>query len=365
MSEKIQNNSEILFIYDAKMCNPNGDPDDENKPRMDYDRNLNIVSDVRMKRFIRDYLIDYENKDVFVRKMDDKTVDATKRLKLLIEKNKDEIENNGNLKDLIKKSKKNDKFIYEPQEKNLSNHLEWLLSKLIDIKYFGATMPIKSESGKGSSITFTGPIQFNWGYSLNKITGVLDSNTITSTFGGATEEQSTMGKDYRVAYSIIAFHGIISSKRAEATKLTPSDVELFDKSIVRCIPLEATTRSKEGQEPLFYMRVEYNSDDYFIGDFRKHVKLSDNNDNEIPFDKSDKLDRGKYKIDMSDLIEKVKAKKGHISKINFWVNDDIKLKGWNITGDDTNKYLKIDDKNKIPAEIVKIDNDGKGKQHNE
>jgi len=41
------NNSEILFIYDAQMCNPNGDPDEENRPRMDYATQTNLVSDVR------------------------------------------------------------------------------------------------------------------------------------------------------------------------------------------------------------------------------------------------------------------------------------------------------------------------------
>jgi CRISPR-associated protein Csh2 len=51
------NNSDILFIYDAKLCNPNGDPDDENKPRMDYDTQTNLVSDVRLKRYLRDYLM--------------------------------------------------------------------------------------------------------------------------------------------------------------------------------------------------------------------------------------------------------------------------------------------------------------------
>jgi len=52
----IEKNSEILFLYDAKMCNPNGDPDDENRPRMDYDRERCLVSDVRLKRYLRDYL---------------------------------------------------------------------------------------------------------------------------------------------------------------------------------------------------------------------------------------------------------------------------------------------------------------------
>jgi CRISPR-associated protein Csh2 len=78
----IKNNSEILYIYDARMCNPNGDPDDENKPRMDYNRDRNLVSDVRLKRYIRDYLMDYKKDKesnpltVFVRKIDGSTVNA-------------------------------------------------------------------------------------------------------------------------------------------------------------------------------------------------------------------------------------------------------------------------------------------------
>jgi len=63
-------NKEFLFIYDAAMCNPNGDPDQENKPRMDRATRTNLVSDGRLKRYIRDYIIENrkeENNDVFVR----------------------------------------------------------------------------------------------------------------------------------------------------------------------------------------------------------------------------------------------------------------------------------------------------------
>ena len=52
----IKNRHEILFIYDVTDANPNGDPLDENKPRMDEETNTNIVTDVRLKRTIRDYL---------------------------------------------------------------------------------------------------------------------------------------------------------------------------------------------------------------------------------------------------------------------------------------------------------------------
>jgi len=337
--ETIKNNSEILFIYEAKMTNPNGDPDDENKPRMDYDRNLNLVSDVRLKRFIRDYIEKYvkgnngKHLDIFVSKIDGATVDSTKRLKLLIEKFKEEIKEDENLKELMSSDNAN--------EKKLSNHLDWLLSKLIDVRFFGATMPIKSEGGKGSSITFTGPIQLNWGYSLNKVLGPIDSNTITSTFGGATEDQSTMGKDYRVGYSIIAFHGIISAKRAKHTNLSDSDIDIFDDAMIKAIPFEATTRSKMGQTPLFYLRVEYNNKEFFIGDLRRYVKLVDKDNKEIPFDESDKLDWDKYKLDISKLKTKLEKSKDKISTIYFWKQEDIELTGWGSKENDNNVEFEI------------------------
>ena len=327
----IKNNSDILFIYEAKNTNPNGDPDDENKPRMDYDRNLNLVSDVRLKRYIRDYLEKKSNDDIFVTKIDGSTVDATNRLKLLVKKHQDELLKDDKLKEMLKK-KKDD---YEVQEKKIGNHLDWLLNKLIDVRFFGATMPIKAgDTGKGSSITFTGPIQFNWGYSLNKVTGPLDSNTITSTFAGAGEEYSTMGKDYRVAYSVIAFHGIISANRAKSTMLSKNDIKVFDNAMINILQSEASTRSKFGQTPLIYMRIEYNNSDYFMGDLRRYVKLVDLEGNDIPFDKSDKLDWNNYKLDLSKLTKKIKNHKDKISKIYLFVNEDIKISGWN-SKDDT------------------------------
>lgn len=333
LSKVIENNSEILFIYDAKMCNPNGDPDDENKPRMDYERGTNLVSDLRLKRYMRDYLADFKNSEIFVSKVQGETVDATNRLKKLIEKFKDEINNSNDLKDLIKSDK--------AEEKNLSKHLQWLLSKLIDVRFFGATMPIKNEGGKGASITFTGPIQFNWGYSLNKVIGPMESNAITSTFAGAKEDYSTMGKDYRVNYSLIAFHGIISANRARSTYLTNLDTDIFDDAIVKSIPLEATTRSKTGQSPLFYIRVEYNNSEYFLGDLRKYLKIVDEQDNELSFDDTAKLRSPKdYKLDVSELCEKLKGIDSMIQKVHFWKDSDFNLVGWEPTKDKKIEILK-------------------------
>jgi len=319
----IERNSEILYIYDARMCNPNGDPDDENKPRMDYTQNINLVSDVRLKRYIRDYLMDYKGGVIFVSKVEGKTVDATNRLKKLIENNKEDIKNDEKLKDLLDKNL--------PNEKNLSKHLPWLLSKLVDIRFFGATMPIKSDVGRGASITFTGPIQFNWGYSLNKVSGPINSSTITSTFAGAGEDYSTMGKDFRVDYSLIAFHGIISAKRAEHTNLTDEDIDLFDDAMINAIPLEATTRSKTGQYPLLYIRIEYNTSEFFLGDLRRYVKIADREGKEMPVEETGKLrSPDDYTLDLSKLCERLIDCSERILRVHLWKHDDLRIRGWNI-----------------------------------
>ena len=300
MTEVKIKNSDILFIYDAKLCNPNGDPDDENKPRMDYDTHRNLVSDVRLKRYIRDYLYT-QGYGIFVSKVDEVTVDATKRLDRLFEN----YEEDGQ-KGKVDINKLEDK------------HIEWMLEKLIDVRMFGATMPIKAKEGttRGASNTFTGPIQFNWGYSLNKVQ-IVESSTITSTFAGRGEEYSTMGKDWRLYYSLIAFHGIISGKRAEKTMLKEKDIKILDNALLKAIPLEATTRSKIGQAPRLLLRIEYTDEVTFLGDLRRYVKVE-------PEDNLRDINEARLKV--SSLIELIESNADRISKIYLWQDGDLKLK---------------------------------------
>ena len=72
-----------VHFYDAAQCNPNGDPDQENKPRMDYDTETNLVTDTRLKRYIRDYL-SLSGKYVFVNMEDDKKVGMDTKMKAVL-----------------------------------------------------------------------------------------------------------------------------------------------------------------------------------------------------------------------------------------------------------------------------------------
>lgn len=288
------NNSEMLFIYDAKLCNPNGDPDEENRPRMDYPTQTNLVSDVRLKRYLRDYFAE-KGEELYVRKGNaGEIVNATQRIQAILGQ--------------------------EKAAKLLKEDLDKILEKLIDVRLFGATIPIKLEGTKGQSIAFTGPVQFNWGYSLNKAY-LLDTQSITSHFSSeAGREQGTIGKDYRIKYSLIAFHGVISAYNAKETKFTESDVQKLDIAMVKAIPLHAT-RSKVGQEPRLYMRVEYNSDDVILGDFRKWIRVIpvDNKKDEEIFAASD------IQIDVSPLVELLQSHQDKINKIKIWHDPSLAL----------------------------------------
>lgn len=286
------NNSDILFLYDAKLTNPNGDADDENRPRMDYERSLNLVSDVRLKRYIRDYL---ENKgyDIFVAKVEDQTLNATKRLERLFENYDGKVSLNK----------------ITPEQK------DWMLDQLIDVRMFGATMPIKSQEGKGSSMVFTGPVQFNWGYSLNKVS-LVESSTITSHFSSEeSNERGSMGKDYRLYYSLIAFHGLISAGRAKHTRMKEEDVSLLDEAMIRSIPLLAT-RSKVGQYPRLYLRVEYNSDHFILGDLRDYIKLEE---------QEGLRSISEVVLHIDALVEKLSAVINQIGTIHLWQDQHLQL----------------------------------------
>ena len=98
------------------------------------------------------------------------------------------------------------------------------LNEFIDIRLFGATIPIKSEEGAGSSVIYIGPVQLNWGKSLNNAE-LMESSGITSHFASGDADQGTMGTDYRVYYSFIGFHGAVYEESRR--KLSDDDLKLL------------------------------------------------------------------------------------------------------------------------------------------
>jgi CRISPR-associated protein Csh2 len=283
------------------MCNPNGDPDNENKPRMDVPTSTNLVTDLRIKRYLRDYLEEFEKKAVYVSNPEGIVLNAGDRLKFWQWRKA-----NPTAKAEVEKIRK---------EKLDSISKDEVLNAFIDTRLFGATIPIKGEEKEaGSSIKFIGPVQLNWAKSLNEVE-LVDSSGITSHFSSTEGKQGTMGTDYRVYYSLIATHGIISANRAKETGLMQADIDLMDKAFVKSIPLLAT-RTKVGQYPRLYIRVKYNSADVCIGDLRKYIILK----NKVKLRSIKDVE-----VDFAQLFGVLEKYDGIISEIIYWADSNIKF----------------------------------------
>jgi len=281
----IKNSSDFLFIYEASQCNPNGDPDQENKPRMDYDTKTNLVTDTRVKRFIRDYLkATNEEELIFVDMEGDSKVSVDSKLKAVIKRT---VENEGELekafsdnpdalkvyKEIISKEKDAEsvwKTITDKKFKHKEVNYELLAylvkEKFIDIRMFGSAFAVG-----GFTKAYTGPIQLNWGYSFNKVE-LIDSSSIITIMN---DDSSTFGKDYRVHYSLLGFNGTVNSPAARSTGLTNEDVIVFRNAIWESIPA-SPTRSKLNQYPKLYLEIVYNegiSNGQF-GDLRNFVEAT-------------------------------------------------------------------------------------------
>ncbi|MCB5278684.1 MAG: type I-B CRISPR-associated protein Cas7/Csh2 [Candidatus Cloacimonetes bacterium] len=270
----IKNNSEILFLYDAMMCNPNGDMDDENKPRMDYDTSTNLVSDVRLKRYIRDYFETAKGQEIFI-----------------TAKAKDAKDRNNQIKAMKLKH-----------------------TDMVDVRLFGAvTAEDKRDEGH-----YTGPVQFNWGYSLNPVE-LIDSSTITSSFSSG----QGIGKDYRVQYSLIAFSGSINANASEKTLMTDEDMHQFDEAILKSIPL-ARTRSKTGQYPRLYLRIELKNKESFLKDLRPmlQIKLGDVSDLSMIRKTED------YSLVIDPLVDYLSKNSSKITKIHYFKDEQLFIPGF-------------------------------------
>lgn len=268
----IKNRSEILFLYDVVDSNPNGDPIDENKPRIDEETGINIVTDVRLKRTIRDYLYNYKNQDVFILEIRD---------------------DDGNIK------------TKEARLSEFKDNQE-LLKKCIDVRLFGATTAVKKKT-----MTLTGPVQFKYGRSLHRVDMTYVKGT-TVMPSKEDRKQGTFTEKYILPYSLIAFYGIINENAADRQniELTEDDVNLLLDGMWNGTKNLMST-SKTGQMPRLLLQVVYKEDNFHIGELDKRIRfVSDKNDEEIRDIKDGKLD-------ITELVTALNLYKDTILKINY------------------------------------------------
>jgi CRISPR-associated protein Csh2 len=310
----LNNRNEFLFLYDIKNGNPNGDPD-ENRPRIDDVTKHCYVTDVRLKRFIRDYLIQTEGEDsILVTKLGTKTVNLTDRVKDSLEKNKIE-------------------------GKELFNSL---LDRFIDLRMFGSPLAFKGAPADwGETSKVTGPIQINFGETLHKVEEVTFHGTsIFRSKGEAEESEQRMGTFttyYAIPYGLIAFHGIANENAAVTTGLSKEDFQKFKIAIWKGIreTTSAHTRTKRDQQPRMLLNIVFKDrikikdngeeklipTEYHIGSLEEKIELKPTNETreEINIRKI-----GDYTLDFTKLLKSIEKAREKIERIEYCISPEFK-----------------------------------------
>ena len=203
MSE-IKNRIDFVYMFDVQDGNPNGDPDAGNLPRVDAETGMGLVTDVCLKRKVRNYVQVAKNLedgyDIFIK---EKSV-----LNTLIDKAHDDVEVK-NAKDKTEAARR------------------FMCKNYFDIRTFGAVMSTGKNAGQ-----VRGPIQLTFARSVDPVE--TSEHSITR-MAVATEKEAdkqeggnrTMGRKATVPYGLYVCHGFISANLAQQTGYSEDDLALF------------------------------------------------------------------------------------------------------------------------------------------
>jgi len=285
MMEPIKNRYEFILLFDVRDGNPNGDPDAGNLPRIDPETGNSLVTDVCLKRKVRNYvgLVKgeqppfeiYVKEKAILNKQHERAYDAlddNDSVRKLIPKelsnelldaviktvgekylSRKPIGNNGSqylvlnprapiseMKKKCKDNKKNriDKVSVEFVKSFLDFAIDleaqkWMCNNFYDIRTFGAVM----STGDWKCGQVRGPVQLTFGRSVERVFTV--EHTITR-MAVATEAEAeaqkgdnrTMGRKFTIPYALYRTHGFISAPFAKQTGFSEEDLELFWESLL-------------------------------------------------------------------------------------------------------------------------------------
>lgn len=209
---------DFVFLFDVQDGNPNGDPDAGNLPRIDAETGMGLVTDVCLKRKVRNYA-QLSGQDIFIKEkavLNNKINDAYVALNIDLDDVPTDPKNG---------KKRNKKGTAQGGEVEEGRVL--MCKTYYDIRTFGAVMSTGANAGQ-----VRGPIQLTFARSVEPIVALEHSITRMAVATEAeAEKQSgdnrTMGRKYTVPYGLYRAHGFISAHLANQTGFSEKDLELF------------------------------------------------------------------------------------------------------------------------------------------
>ncbi len=198
---------EFVYLFDVTNGNPNGDPDAGNLPRLDPETNRGLVTDVAIKRKIRNYVsLEKEGAAGHAIYMQEKSV--------LNNQHKQAYQALG----ITHEAKK------LPKDEAKARELTaWMCANFFDVRTFGAVMTTEINSGQ-----VRGPVQLAFASSVEPVLPLEVSITrVAVTNEKDLEKERTMGRKHILPYGLYRMHGFVSAKLAERTGFSDDDLQLL------------------------------------------------------------------------------------------------------------------------------------------
>lgn len=211
MSTAIQNRYDFIYLFDVTDGNPNGDPDAGNLPRVDAETGQGLVTDVCLKRKVRNYVGLVHNEqppfEIYIKEKAVLNSQHERAYKAL------------SLKPESKKLPKD--------EAKAAELTRWMCQNFYDIRAFGAVMTTDVNAGQ-----VRGPIQLTTARSIDSIVSMEHAITRCAvTNVKDIDKERTIGRKFAVPYGLYMGYGYINAALAEKTGFTEEDLELFKQAL--------------------------------------------------------------------------------------------------------------------------------------
>lgn len=258
MSDAIKNRYDFVFFFDVKDGNPNGDPDQVNLPRADAEDQKGLVTDVCIKRKVRNFV--------------------------MLEKN---LEDGFDI--FIRQGQVLNSVIDKATGENIRDRQVSLAEKYFDIRTFGAVL---ATGDKGAG-TIRGPVQFTFSRSEDRIFQAEHSITrcaVTTEEDAKKQESreyaSTFGRKTTVPYALYRMHGFVSAVDAAKTKFSEDDLTLLWKSLINAFEHDrAAARGEMNPRKLVVFKHSSHLGNELSGRLFERVTVKKNSD--LPRSKDD------------------------------------------------------------------------------
>lgn len=323
-------NGEILFVKSVKDGIPNRDPlQDSDARRLFPEEDGRIsLSDVSIKRDVRDYVIDAQPNG-----------GESKKNYIFVQEKRNEkgvLLGRGSLaKEIAKEVGKE-----EEAKKDMKSVL---IDHCFDVRTFGVVYSVTPK------FHLTGPVQFGWAHSLHPVDSIYVQGTVVMPSKDTKDSEDSGEKDnedrmnekekedkeektqgtiwtsYIVPFAVFAMPGVINAKIAEQTGMTVDDQEL----LLKALWLGTKHRQARGrgqQQPLFLFHVEYNDPFFRIGYLEELISLKP--DREAWKDASRRPSSVKeISLDVEQLLDKIESYKEKIARCRIWVDTSLTVHG--------------------------------------